>query len=259
MVKKKKSTKKSTKKISQSKKDLVEEDLLNIKSEDYKVTDIGTNSNDEIDIKDNEVDNEEKNSRFGLFLALGAIAVFIIIILIIPFFFKSEPFVENQYTYNGFEFVENGGSWFSKSMEGDNLLQTSLRHGPLELEDISVQGDITKFKQTYQFIYVTFDPRVENHDSYVTMSNAEISPNLIVHFGKDIAISCSVDDAICTDAGIPVIDCNDVDKESGVIFINRVNDTKIVVEDNCVTISGMGEELVMASDRFLYGMYGIMK
>jgi hypothetical protein len=269
MVKKKKTAKKTTGKKSIPKKFSVEDDLLNIKPQDYEVKDVDVEDiNENIknqDTKENdkdegyEVDGEEKNSKFGLFLVLGIIAGFIIFIVLMPFIFESEPTFDNQYTYNGFEFINNNGVWFSKAMEGNSLLQTSLRHGPLELENIPVNGDITKFKQTYQFVYITFDPRVENHDSYVTMSNAEISPNLVVHFGKDITVACSVDDPVCTESNIPVIDCSGVDDDKGVILINRVNDTKVVIENNCVTISGMGEDLVKASDRFLYGMYGIMK
>lgn len=250
----------SKKSSSKTKKDIVEEDsqsnLLNEKDVNKLANEIDNEIKNEVD---DEIDKDEKISRFGIFIILGAIAVFILIVLVIPFFFKSEPNFENKYTYNGFEFIENGGIWFSKTKEGNNMLQTSLRHGPLELEDIPVQGDIIQFKQTYQFIYITFDPRENYHDSFVTMSNAEISPNMVVHFGKDISAACLVSDPICTDSEIPVITCNNVDSTKAVIFINRVNDTKVVVEDNCVIISGMGEELVMAADRFLYGMYGIMK
>ncbi len=191
----------------------------------------------------------------NLYAILGLISLFILLAGAV-YVLKPKAGGES-YTYNYFEFRKVNDVWYTQTQEGQNLLQVSLRHGPRELEDIPVRGDITAFKQN-SFFYITFDPRPENHDPYVTMANAEISPPMVVHFAKDIQVACTVEHDACTEMGVPRIDCKST--EEAVIFINRnESGPSVAVQGSCATISGLGEELVMAADRFMYGMYGIMK
>jgi len=198
----------------------------------------------------------EERSLKGLLLFLFIGAVIVGIILAVPLIWKPN-LVQDSYRYNYFDFEKKSGVWTTQTEEGGNPLLVQLRHGPRELEDISVVGNIQNFKDYYDFVYVTFDPRVENHDGFVTMATAEVSPAMVVHFGKDILAACTVDYEDCVASATPIVTCNSTNK--GVIFINNNDDNYIRVDGNCATISGTGTDLVRAADRFLYGMYGIMK
>lgn len=195
-----------------------------------------------------------------VFVTIGILILIVLGIFFIPKIYTkllSKQNYDDIYTYNYFEFTKANDAWSTKVQEGKNLLIVVLRHGPLELENIPVSGDIGKFKTGNDFFYTTFDPRKENHDPYVTLSMAELAPNLVRHFGKDIAAGCIVDNPDCKDSGVETVTCNSTDK--AVIFLKHAKGPSVVVNGNCATISGLGEDLVLATDRFMYGMYGIMK
>jgi hypothetical protein len=218
-----------------------------------------TQQAENIDGKEEE-DEEKKDSKttYAFLVFLGALVAMLAIIILVPrFFHNGTPGVQDSYKYNYFDFIEVNNVWYTTTQEGDNLLRVSLRHGPKELENISVVGNITAFKDRNDFMYVTFDPRKQNHDGYVTLAVTELSTPLVAHFGKDIAAGCSFPDPVCNETNTSIITCTNTDK--GVIYLYRTNRTSVVISGNCAILSGNDENLIRSVDRFLYGMYGIMK
>jgi len=199
----------------------------------------------------------ESKSLKALIVLLFILTAIVATVLIVPRIVNVDTYGTDGYKYNMYVFTYNNGVWSTRTQEGNNLLITGLRNGPRELEDIPVEGDIESFRYSSDFFYITFDPSADNHDSNVTMSNAEISPNLVMHMGKDLAIGCIKEDPVCNSTGTPIITCENTDER--VIYIRRAPENYISVKDNCAIISGTGEDLVRAADRFMYGMYGIMK
>jgi len=187
---------------------------------------------------------------------IGAIVLVLAIVLIIPRFYSPDP-VQDTYKYNFFTFEKIEGIWTTQTQEGNNLLRISLRNGPRALEDIPVTGDLTVFRNNFDFFYITFDPTPDVHNSFVTLSNAEISPNFVRHFGKDVLPACTIENQECIDSGVSIITCDNT--QEGVVYLNSGAETSVVINGNCAIISGTDEELVKAADRFMYGMYGIMK
>ncbi len=208
--------------------------------------------------KTEDKEDGDSKSTYAFLVFLGALLAFIAIIIIVPRFFNSStPGAQDSYTYNYFDFIEVNDVWYTTAQEGPNLVRVSLRHGPRELENISVVGNITDFRDRNDFMYITFDPRQENHDGYVTLSVTELSTNLVAHFGKGIAAGCAFPDPVCNETNTSIITCQNTDR--GVIYLYHTNTTSVVISGNCAIISGIGENMVRASDRFLYSMYGIMK
>jgi hypothetical protein len=161
-----------------------------------------------------------------------------------------------RYQYNFFDFTEKDGTWFTQVQGGSQLYQVSLRHGPRELENITVRGDVARYGADNAFFYITFDPSEAVHTQYTTMAAAEITAPLVAHFGKDLKPACISNDTKC--AGVDIVTCNST--LQGVIFINNADvPASVTVSGNCVTLSGKGEALVAAADRFMYGLYGIMR
>ena len=192
----------------------------------------------------------------ALIIIIAGILVVAGVLILIPYIYTPEG-SGTYYTYNYFDFVYREGVWYTQAQVNGNVLQISLRNGPRELEDIPVEGDIAQFRDRFSSLYITFDPREENHDAYVTMSNAEISPNLVLHFGKDVLPACISEEPVCTEMDVPIVTCESTD--SGVVFLNRAPGPSVRIEDNCAIITGVGEDMVRAADRFMYGLYGIMQ
>jgi hypothetical protein len=194
-------------------------------------------------------------SLFHVGLIIAGIIALLGIILLVP---RLMPHIGEgtRYQYNFFDFVEKDGTWFTQVQGGTELYQVALRHGPRELENITVRGDIARFGAENGFLYITFDPDKSVHTQYTTMANAEIAVGLVTHFGKTIKPACIRNDSQCD--GVDIVTCNST--LLGVVFINDVDTpASVTVSGNCVTVSGRGEALVMAADRFMYGLYGIMK
>ncbi|MFW6014693.1 MAG: hypothetical protein ACOCQG_05945 [Candidatus Nanoarchaeia archaeon] len=208
-----------------------------------------------------ELEEKKRRQRRGLiFIAvfIGIILVSAVFTLILPGLLeKKEPETEDYYEYNDYEFTKVDGTWYSHGYRDNSKILISLRHGPKELEDINVTGDIPAFVKEHQFYHITFDPREENHDKYVTMAFTELSTNLRVHFGKELGAACIVEHPSCSSDNVSIITCENTDEP--VIHVKREPGAEIIIEDNCAVIKGQGEELVEAVDRFLYGAYGIMR
>ncbi|MFW6383636.1 MAG: hypothetical protein ACOCZQ_03245 [Nanoarchaeota archaeon] len=205
---------------------------------------------------------DKDNLRRGiLFLAIITISLVVLfaVLAFAPKFIDQELLpgpTPETYEYNGFTFTEIDGGWQTKGHRGNSEFEISLRHGPKELENITVEGNIPQFRDSGDFYYITIDPRDENHDEYVTMSMAELAPNLALHFQKEVQSACTVEHEACHKEGAPVKTCNDTDRP--MVYLKREPGAKIEISDGCAVIQGKGNEMVKAADRFMYGMYGIM-
>jgi len=159
-----------------------------------------------------------------------------------------------NYLYNGYSFVFTNGLWNTQvqSPVDETLFDIPLHYGPKDLEDISVVGslDIGFYKPN---VYVAFDPLSEDMQ-YVALSAAELSLNLIKGLGVVPTAACAQNETeACEDR--PIITC---DGDEAVVYIKKAEDTLVSLEGDCVVIQGDGENIIRATDRFLYMQYNIM-
>lgn len=208
--------------------------------------------------------NKEEKARERRGILFVAILSFCLVVGFAALAFAPQYFDRDQipgpepktYEYNGFEFREIDGIWQTTGYRKGSEFTINLRHGPKELENISVEGNIPEFRDSSEFFYITLDPREEEHDEYVAMSMAELAPNMVLHFQKDIQSACTVEHPACDEENAPVKTCEDT--ETPMIHLKRQEGAEIKISDGCAVIKGKGEEMVEAADRFMYGMYGIM-
>ncbi len=211
------------------------------------------------DLTKEEIEEKKKSEKKGvLFLAIfgAAIALLFLGLIFLPDILDQHSTGDSHYMYNGFEFTEVDGTWYTKGYRDNNEMIISLRNGPRELEGIPVSGNFAGFRDAADFYYITFDPRDENHDKFVTMSMAEVATNFRTHFGKDFEAACTVEHPDCQETNTSVLTCDDTD--TPVIYLKREPGAKVEISGNCAIIQGEGNEMVMAANRFLYGLYGIM-
>ncbi|PIY60599.1 hypothetical protein COY95_00945, partial [Candidatus Woesearchaeota archaeon CG_4_10_14_0_8_um_filter_47_5] len=55
----------------------------------------------------------------------------------------------------------------------------------------------------------------------------------------------------------PTVTC--ADRDVPVIYLKKDVYPKVIMDQNCITIQGNGEDLVKATDRLLFQWYGIMQ
>lgn len=174
--------------------------------------------------------------------------------------------LDNGYIYNNASFVEVDGLWYSKVMNVFTgvLYNVPMHFGPRDLENVSVEGNLTAFMELvanttltdkpYQ-TYLTFDP-TEEHLQYIGLANGELTQNLVKTFNIGFVAACTTDEVEgCGE--VPVITCENT--EEPVIFFNDDSPTEVRIEDNCLIIQGEDMEIVRAADRLLLKLYNIME
>jgi hypothetical protein len=167
---------------------------------------------------------------------------------------KLDP--EQGYIYNGYSFVKFVGVWYSQVEKGNTLYDITFNYDPKSVEDIPVEGRLSsRFKQEGRKLYITFDPYARSA-KYIAVANAGLSMSLVKGFRYNLTAGCTDNESV-TCQQTQVITCDDKDK--AVIYFKEAAETKIILEDNCVTVQGAGPEIVRAKDRLLMRWYGIME
>jgi len=196
---------------------------------------------------------EEKELRYFLYVIIF-IVIIIAFILSIKYIFISKPKIQS-YSYNNFIFKNISGMWYTEiQKQGTNkVYNVPLHFGPLELRNISINGDVNSFKNKTN-IYITFDPS-GNEFSYIALSASEISINLAQTFNITPIAACTTNKADAC-ANRPVVDCKTPGPAA--IYLRYSNITRVYVENNCIFVEGYREELVKAADRLLLKWFSIM-
>jgi hypothetical protein len=152
-------------------------------------------------------------------------------------------------SYNDFEFV-NRGSFWSTSIDGREALFTYF---PSDVELIEVDaGAVERLRNKVQ-LDVTSDFNdtfaegiaLANYQMGITLNNF----NIFIRngFTKE-------------QQNFPVITCNQSTIYVPVILFRSGNETKILLENNCIVAqSAVHADAIRLKDRLVYGMLGIMQ
>jgi len=167
---------------------------------------------------------------------------------------------DQGYMYkDGYSFVFSDGLWITQLDRKGMLTTLRLHFSPKDLENISIYGELNDslFNDNENY-YMTFDPIGSNPDEmkYVALSVGEFVIPYKRDFGKTSNASCIRNETeACIDR--PIINCTNTDKP--VMFFNDQEPTRIIFDNNCITIQGTGQDIVKATDRLMYSLYGIME
>jgi len=162
----------------------------------------------------------------------------------------------SQYSYNGYNFAQgNDGLWYTnvKVDEGTEYY-VRLHHGPVELENIPIEGDVDESFKNVDKIYLTFNP-TGKYLNYITLSTGEIGTNLAKAFQIGLEGACTVNETSACETR-PIITCENTD--SPVIQFVESETAKVELSGNCILIKGQEEDIVKASERLIYFLYGVM-
>ncbi len=158
------------------------------------------------------------------------------------------------YIYNGFVFIEYEGLWHTKLQRGTELYNLHFHYSPAHVDQIPVIGSLDAELDTSEF-YITLDPLEENI-SLIALASSELSLNLVKGMGIGIKSACYRNESeACYER--PIITCDNT--EEAVIFVKTAEETQVLLEGNCMTIQGKGDNLLRAVDKVLFDFYGIIQ
>lgn len=224
-------------------------------------------------LSEKDVEASEKISSkpiiyFGVFLLFVFIGIYLL-----PQFLDTLG-IDNEaekYYFNGFLFEKIGPLWYTQIQKNDDLFDVPMHYGPKELLDISYDNQtsenvkkfffeyVTLFKekdQNYLLSYLTFDPN--DNLSVIALGAAELTFKLR-QTSRIKLISACTDNSTGTGCEDRMrINCTNTDFP--VIYLNQEKIAKPIIEvdDNCLTITGDGSDLLRAVDRVLYSFFRIM-
>jgi hypothetical protein len=224
--------------------------------------------NDEIEIKN--------SSSFLLKIIVGIILVFGIISFML-YFNNNNQQINNNYNYTG-EYDYNG---FKCSSIVDYTTcsfyidytheehRFDFRKSPYDVEKINVSGgnisELFDLEKTQQ-IYFTFPGNYQsdkNNNLYGKLAIGMYDVTKLVNLFRYQNLS---EVAILKDTAksedypdMKFIDCNNATNKTAVVIFEYSDQNKIVKNDNCYHIyATTGDNMIAVSDRFAYGLLGIV-
>jgi len=219
----------------------------------------------QIDIPDPEL--EAKSPRLMMYGLIAIVAIFALIFGV--GYLKDTKFIDvtdpvtggtitrpsdDCYMFNGNEFCQVDDIWYTDFRQGNTIYTgVGFHYDPKSVKDIEIEGTLSESFLNSDVYYVTFDPNKEKL-GYTALASAELQLSLARAMNLPLKAACTTNHTGCID--VPVITCDNTEKP--VFFVNEAEETSVVFDGNCVTVSGQGMDLTRAVDRLLYFWYGIM-
>jgi len=206
---------------------------------------------EEQEIEDKKNPQSEITQIIIIAIALIAI-IFFTVFVYQKFFAPQKPEVE-QYTFNNFVFTKKQNMWETQVQVGNKLITLPLHYTPHDVRHVYIGGMLNESFNEGP-LYITFDPDEENLTN-VALAAAELSINLAQGMNRDLIAACSknITESCQTH---PIVDC---DSNVSVIYLKHGPTPFVKLDDNCIVITGEGEDLIRAVDKLLYFWYGIIK
>lgn len=198
---------------------------------------------------------------------LKGLAISLLIIIVMAFALGSflrnaaKPKIQTEYS-NGFTFTKIGNFWYTtmSSPQFGAEVNTDFRYSPSQVKDIAVEGNPKDFFTLLQInnltgAYFTFNPL--GNLTYVGLAAADLSKFMKMFNGVTLIAACTANETnACMDR--PIITCESQIGNAMVIYIKESNTPKIKMDRTCLTIEGLGSDLVMAYTKLLFLWYNIL-
>ncbi len=177
---------------------------------------------------------EKRKKRNGMIIGLLLVGVMLFSVLGYAFRGGGNEDIK-KLSYNGFEFVEENGFWFT-SIEN---LQFAFKYNPQQIGEIN-----SELKSLDNYYYKPL---------YISSENSEAELEIYRNLDQIVLRMqpACLDEKEC-DENIPVKTC-----ENNFIIIKKDNNSEITQDENCVFIKGDEENLTKITDEFLFKILGI--
>lgn len=198
----------------------------------------------------------EQNPVSIFYIVAGVVILAIFAVIFSLQYLVDDTPVVQKVEYNYFTFYNVSGFWDVDIKLGEQVYRGTFRFNPLELENVSINGSLSKSFNTPP-VFITFDP-TSNPDSfkYQALAVTELSLNLVRALNVSVEGACTKNETdACVDR--PIVSCDTLN--ASVIYIVPEGEPKIVLNNRCVTLYGSEFGLVKSADRLIYQWYKIMK
>jgi len=180
---------------------------------------------------------DKRKRRNGMIIGLILVGIMFFSILGYSLRGKDDNDIK-KLNYNGFEFVEQNGFWFTNT---ENF-QLVFKYNPQQIEKIA-----SELKNLNNYYGKTLYISSENSEAESEIYRNLFYQNQIVQRMQ----SACLEGDICNE-NLPVKTCED-----NFIIIKPDNISEIIQEENCVFIKGEEENLIKITDEFLFKIFGI--
>ncbi|UZE93862.1 MAG: hypothetical protein IB618_03820 [Candidatus Pacearchaeota archaeon] len=191
-------------------------------------------------------------------LIIGLFIVFLMVFSVVGYAFLSgtKPEQQGQETYNSYVFIDTPEGWKTQiSIESKSYTITTA-FLPQELENITIQGTplLNAFKG--KTVYIIANNLSERQAAISLYSNL----NKIVF---RMQLACSEEESeteFCLENELPIKSCDDATLEITIVEIKETENEPIVnYKNNCLIIEGKGTDLVRATEKSVFIIFGIME
>lgn len=184
-----------------------------------------------------ETEEQKKKKKQRNQIIIGSIMVVIMLLSTAGYaFYSTENKTSTRINYNGIRFLLNENGLWSFSIGNYGY---ATRYNPEDTKNITSPS---------------FDIRTYNGAPLFFVSEDSVSENEILrnlqYFIPRAQPAC-LEGESC-EGNLPIKNCTD-----NLIIIRAANETRISKQDNCAFIQGQGDELLKASDSFLFKILGV--
>jgi hypothetical protein len=153
--------------------------------------------------------------------------------------------------YGDYTFKRTTGGWMIK-VDGK---EAKFGYHPADLENINLSSDITKKLAESKVLYVTFNPNTKHVDRF-ELARFELGQSLIEFFNIYSMPGITENNSAYKQN---MVTCANATSTVPVISLVEGNETKISMENDCVTLEADQYVIGALKDRLLYSMLGVMK
>lgn len=200
------------------------------------------------------------------FYTLAVIIIVTILILFGATYFikdymnrKAQESTTLNYNNFYFEYSPTVEIWKTQWQKNEQELYNIYFHfSPLEAEKVPIfeKNPLSEESFTSNYFYVTFDALDNNTNDYFKIAVAELDLALVRVFNREPVAACAENNTEPCHTR-PIKNCDNTDEP--VFYLKQQGEPAIILDDNCITITGSDKDLIKAVDRLLYHWYRIIR
>jgi len=181
-------------------------------------------------------EKEKKESRNKLVIGIILVGIMVLSTAGYAFFSNEKSNPKEAINYNGIEFSRGDDGLWHATIQGYDF---SFSYNPKEAENITSYISASINSYTNKPLYFSYDSD--------NMGTNEITRN-IGNFVERVQYVCMDN---CSE-NLPIKNCSD-----NIIIIKEANETLIKQEENCIYILAKQDDVLRASDKFIFKILGM--
>lgn len=192
--------------------------------------------------------NDRKKAYIGLFI------IAVMILSTVGFIASFNQNQQQDYSYNGFEFKQQGNLWVTEAETPFGEKEFGFLFHPLSLEVDVPEAVPAAIKQAPNIV-LAFNPNV-SEIQYVDAARFELSQYLVPELGKNVKHMVTQN---TTQYNFPVETCSPVPNTVYITF-EEAEQRSATINDNCITLTALSPiDHVQYAETIIYMLLGVIQ